>query len=62
LFREELEAKKEALRLLDTHNVTIPGAAEDHQACAVLTTDPADVDETLVDQDALLRALRVRTY
>ena len=48
--------------MLDTGNVTIWGAVEDHQARAVLTTDLANVDETLADQDALVRALRVRTY
>jgi len=62
LFREGLEAEKEALRLLDVGNVTIWGAAEEDQARAVLSTDLAYVDETLADQDSLLRALRVRTH
>jgi hypothetical protein len=62
LFREGLEAEKEALRLLDAGNVTIWGAVEEEQARAVLTTDLANVDETLADQESLLRALRIRTY
>jgi hypothetical protein len=62
VFREGLEAEKEALRLLDAGNVTIWGAAEEDQARALLAVDLANVDETLADQDSLLRALRVRTY
>ena len=62
VFREGLEAEKEALRLLDAGNVTIWGADEEEQARAVLTTDLANVDEALAEQDSLLRALRVRTY
>jgi hypothetical protein len=62
VFREGLEAEKEALRLLDAGKVTIWNAAEEDQARATLATDLANVDETLADQDSLLRALRVRTY
>ena len=54
--------EEEALRLLDAGNVTIWGAAEQDQARATLTADPANVDEILTDQDSLLRTLRVRTY
>jgi tetratricopeptide (TPR) repeat protein len=62
VFREGLEAEKEALRLLDAGKVTVWNAAEEDQARATLATDLANVDETLADQDSLLRALRVRTY
>jgi hypothetical protein len=62
VFREGLEAEKEALRLLDAGKVTIWNAAEEDEARATLATDLANVDETLADQDSLLRALRVRTY
>ncbi len=62
MFRERLEAEKEALRLLDAGNVTIWGAAEVEQARTLLATDLVNVDATLADQDSLLRALRVRTY
>lgn len=62
LFREGLQAEKEALRLLDAGNVTIWGAADEEQARAALATDLANVDETLADQDSLLSALRVRAY
>jgi hypothetical protein len=61
-FREGLEAEKEAQRLLDAGNVTIWSATEEEQARAVLATDLANVDETLADQESVLRALRVRTY
>jgi tetratricopeptide (TPR) repeat protein len=62
VFREGLEAEKEALRLLDAGKVTIWNAAEEDQARATLATDLANVDETLADQESSLRALRVRTY
>jgi tetratricopeptide (TPR) repeat protein len=62
IFREGLEAEKEALRLLDAGKVTVWNAAEEDQARATLATDLANVDETLADQESLLRALRVRTY
>jgi hypothetical protein len=62
VFREGLEAEKEALRLLDAGKVTIWNAAEEDQARATLAIDLANVDETLADQESLLRALRVRTY
>lgn len=62
IFREGLEAEKEALRLLDAGKVTVWNAAEEDQARAMLATDLANVDETLADQESLLRALRVRTY
>lgn len=62
VFREGLEAEKEALRLLDAGKPTIWNAAEEDQARATLATDLANVDETLADQESLLRALRLRTY
>ena len=62
IFREGLEAEKEALRLLDAGKVTVWNAAEEDQARAMLATDLANVDATLADQESLLRALRVRTY
>ncbi len=62
IFREGLEAEKEALRLLDAGKVSVWNAAEEDQARAVLATDLANVDEALADQESLLRALRVRTY
>jgi tetratricopeptide (TPR) repeat protein len=62
VFREGLEAEREALRLLDTGKVTIWNAAEEDEARATLATDLANVDQTLADQESLLRALRVRTY
>ncbi len=62
IFREGLEAEKEALRLLDAGKVTIWNTAEEDQARATLAIDLANVDETLADQESLLRALRVRTY
>jgi tetratricopeptide (TPR) repeat protein len=62
VFREGLEAEKEALRLLDAGTVTVWNAAEEDQARATLQTELANVDETLADQESLLRALRVRTY
>jgi tetratricopeptide (TPR) repeat protein len=62
VFREGLEAEKEALRLLDEGKVTVWTAAEEDQARTMLATDLANVDETLADQESSLRALRVRTY
>jgi tetratricopeptide (TPR) repeat protein len=62
VFREGLEAEKEASRLLDAGKVTVWNAAEEDQARATLATDLANVNETLADQESLLRALRVRTY
>ena len=62
IFREGLEAEKEALRLLDAGKATVWNAAEEDQARAMLATDLANVDETLADQESVLRALRVRTY
>ena len=62
IFREGLEAEKEALRLLDAGKATIWNTAQEDQARATLATDLTNVDETLADQESLLRALRVRTY
>lgn len=62
LFREGLEAEKEALRLLDAGKVTVWNSTEEEQARATLAIDLVGVDETLADQESSLRALRVRTY
>jgi hypothetical protein len=62
IFREGLEAEKEALRLLDAGKATVWNTAQEDQARATLATDLTNVDEILADQESLLRALRVRTY
>jgi hypothetical protein len=62
VFREGLEAEKEALRLLDAGKATVWNTAQEDQARTTLATDLTNVDETLADQESLLRALRVRTY
>lgn len=62
MFREGLEAEKEASRLLDAGQVTVWTPAEQDQAREVLARDLANVDEALADQESLLTALRMRTY
>lgn len=62
IFREGLEAEKEALRLLDVEKATLWNAAEEDQARATLAVDLVNVDETLADAESSLRALRIRTY
>jgi tetratricopeptide (TPR) repeat protein len=62
IFREGLEAEKEALRLLDAGEVTVWTPAEQGHARAVLQGDLMNVDEVLADRDSLLYALRVRIY
>jgi hypothetical protein len=62
VFREGLEAEKEALRLLDAGDVTVWTPEEQERARAVLQTELVNVNEVLADRESLLYALRVRTY
>jgi len=62
MFREGLEAEQEALRLLDSGKVTVWTDEEEIRAREGLATDLANANEVMADHDALLNALRMRTY
>jgi tetratricopeptide (TPR) repeat protein len=62
MFREGLGAEQEALRLLDDGKVTVWSAAEQEEARAALQTDLRDAEEAMTGPEALLSALRQRTY
>jgi tetratricopeptide (TPR) repeat protein len=61
LFREALEAEREALALLDTGHRTVWSAEEEERARMTLARDLQDVDQVMADRDTLLAALRLRT-
>jgi hypothetical protein len=62
VFREGLEAEREALALLDAGKVTVWSKAEEEQARMALAQDLLNVDEVMADHESLLAALRLRTY
>jgi len=62
MFREGLEAEREALALLDAGKLTVWNQAEEEQAREALARDLQNVDEVMADQESLLAALRLRTY
>jgi hypothetical protein len=62
MFREGLEAEREALALLDAGKVTVWSKAEVDDARTALDRDLLNVDEVMADHDSLLAALRLRTY
>ena len=61
IFREGLEAEREALALLDTGHRTVWSATEEEEARMTLANDLQDVDQVMGDRESLLAALRVRT-
>jgi len=61
IFRESLEAEREALALLDRGQRTVWSAAEEEQARMTLAKDLQDVDPVMGDHESLLAALCVRT-
>jgi hypothetical protein len=62
MFREGLQAEREALGLLDAGKVTVWSKAEEEEARTALARDLLNVDEVMGDQESLLAALRLRTY
>jgi hypothetical protein len=62
VFREGLEAEREALALLDAGKVTVWNKAEEEEARVAMARDLQNVDEVMGDQESLLAALRLRTY
>jgi tetratricopeptide (TPR) repeat protein len=62
MFREGLGAEQEALRLLDEGTVIVWSATEQEEARAVLQTDLQNAEEAMTGPEALLSALRQRTY
>jgi hypothetical protein len=62
MFREGLEAEREAARLLDEGTVTLWSTPEQGDARLVLDTDLQNADEGMSGPDALLSALRQRTH
>ena len=61
VFREGLEAEREALALLDRGHRTVWSPGEEEQARMTLANDLQDVDQVMGDRESLLAALRVRT-
>jgi hypothetical protein len=61
IFREGLEAEREALALLDRGHRTVWSATEEDEARMTLASDLHDVDQVMGDRESLLAALRVRT-
>jgi tetratricopeptide (TPR) repeat protein len=61
IFREGLEAEREALALLDRGHRTVWSATEEDEARMTLASDLQDVDQVMGDRESLLAALRVRT-
>lgn len=62
VFREGLEAEREALALLEAGKVTVWSKAEEEQARMALAVDLLNVEEVMADHESLLAALRLRTY